>query len=139
MGKKKETPWETEALTLGSFAKPNYTTTFTYNANAGTLYIKSNANRQYHCIQKSWTFVNGYEYKLEYDITYVSGTHMGGARKSNNSMFADSGYVRESKHIIIEFQYNSDLAYITLFDTVSTAETGEMTYSNFSLQRRLIA
>lgn len=134
----KEKQWETESLSLGDFDKPAYTVKFVYNAQVGTLYIKSSTERQYHGIQQSWAFVPGYEYKLEYDVDYVSGTHLGGARQSDKTMYASSGLVTTSKHIVVEFQYNANIAYITLFDTVSTSQIGEMTYSNFSLKRRPI-
>ncbi len=138
MMQSQERPWEDTGITLQSFVRLSNTAVFDYNSTNKTLHIKSNANRTWHGTSCNFTTNSGYEYKLEYDLTYVSGTHLGGPRKSNSAMAAGSGYVRESKHIIIRFPANADIATISLFDTVGTAETGDMTYSNFSLQRRTV-
>ena len=129
-------PWEDTGITLQSFTRSSNTAVFTYDSTNKTLYIKSNGSKTWHGTACNFTTNSGYEYKLEYDLTYISGTHMGGPRKLDNRMFASTGYILESKHLRVDFQHNSDIATLVLFDTVGTAQVGEMTYSNFSLQRR---
>ncbi len=129
-------PWEDTGITLQSFNRLSNTAEFDYNSTDKTLHIKSNGSRTWHGTNCNFTTNSGYEYKLEYDLTYISGTHLGGVRKSNNTMAENTGYVLESKHLRVNFQHNADIATLVLFDTFSTAQVGEMTYSNFSLQRR---
>lgn len=132
-------PWEDVAFDLSDFV--NFSNcSHSYDSSAKTLRVYCTSAGTYRGVKKSITLDPLYEYKVDYDLTYVSGVHRSSFAAGSTTQTPNSGRITSSRHV--SFIFNKAASYaidnFRFFCTWDTSSTGDCTISNFSIKRRLL-
>lgn len=131
--------WEDVAFDLSDFA--NFSSGLhSYDSSAKTLRVYCTSAGTYRGVKKSITLDPLYEYKVDYDLTYVSGTHRSSFAVGSTTQTPNSGKITSSRHVSFIFNKADSYAIdnFRFFCTWDTSTTGDCTISNFSIKRRLL-
>ena len=138
VGKPLYSTWENTGFDLSNFTD-GQSSAHTYNSTQKTLRIYSTANGTYRGAGKSFSWSSGYAYLVEYDLTYVKGTHKAAFTIGDVTYGPSSANITESTHV--KYYYNrqdQSINKFKLFCTWSSNQAGDCTVSNFSIKRRKI-